>query len=131
MSLRPAALLLAGLLVTLPAIGREATRAAETWEQRAEKQPVGAAAIEAPATKKGLADWIWGPSDDGEYRLTKSFTGGAKKVVITATADNRMTLLFNGREVAKSDLAARIMASPIAIGDELIIRTADDLRLYK
>jgi putative heme-binding domain-containing protein len=103
MSLRPAALLLAGLLVTLPAIGREATRAAETWEQRAEKQPVGAAAIEAPATKKGLADWIWGPSDDGEYRLTKSFTGGAKKVVITATADNRMTLLFNGREVAKSD----------------------------
>lgn len=35
------------------------------------------------------------------------------------------------REVAKSDLAARITASPIAIGAELIIGAADDLRLYR
>jgi outer membrane protein assembly factor BamB len=35
------------------------------------------------------------------------------------------------RQVAASDLAARIMASPVAIGRELFIRTADDLRLYK
>ena len=37
-----------------------AARAAETWEQKAEKQPSGADAAPAPVSK-GLADWIWGP----------------------------------------------------------------------
>jgi hypothetical protein len=35
------------------------------------------------------------------------------------------------RQLATSDLGARIMASPIAFGSTLVIRTADDLRLYK
>ena len=54
-------------------------RGAETWEQTAQKQPTGGDAAAVPAVKKGLADWIWGPSDDGDYRLSKSFAGGAKK----------------------------------------------------
>ena len=80
-----------------------AARAAETWEQKAEKQPSGADAAPAPVSK-GLADWIWGPKDDDEYRLTKRFASkaGLKRAVITASADNHLALSLNGKELAKS-----------------------------
>ena len=103
MPFRTAAAFFLGSLLLLPGFGRRVSAAAERWEQLPEKQPAGAAAAEVPAVKKGLADWIWGPSDDGEYRLSKSFSGGAKKGIVTATADNRMTLLLNGKEIAKGE----------------------------
>ena len=90
--------ILLSLLAFLPAVG-----AAETWEQRAEKQPTAGDAPPAPVSK-GLADWIWGPDDDGEYRLSKRFAApaGSKRVVVTATADNHLVLSLNGREFARS-----------------------------
>ena len=103
MPLRRVATIFFGLLLAAPGAGLRFTAAAERWEQLPEKQPAGTDAVEVPAAKKGVADWIWGPSDDGEYRLAKSFTGGVKKTVVTATADNRMTLLLNGKEIAKGD----------------------------
>ena len=103
MPFRTAAACLLGSLLMLSGFGLRLSAAAERWEQLPEKQPAGGAAAEVPAVKRGLADWIWGPSDDGEYRLSKSFAGGAKKGIVTATADNRMTLLLNGKEIAKGD----------------------------
>ena len=72
MPFRSAAACLLGFLLMLPGFGLRIGAAAERWEQLPEKQPAGAAA-EVPAVTKGLADWIWGPSDDGDYRLSKSF----------------------------------------------------------
>ena len=112
MSCRPAAWLLIGLAVGSMGRPLPSARAAETWEQLPEKQPTGIAS-EVPAVKKGVADWIWGPSVDGVYRLSKSFAGGAKKGVITATCDNRMTLFVNGKEVATSDSWDRPVAVDI------------------
>ena len=66
MPLRRVATILVGLLLAAPGAGLRFTAAAERWEQLPEKQPAGAAAVEAPAAKKGVADWIWGPSDDGQ-----------------------------------------------------------------
>ena len=103
MPLRRVATIFFGLLLAAPGAGLRFTAAAERWEQLPEKQPAGGAAAEVPAAKKGVADWIWGPSDDGEYRLAKSFSGGARKGIVTATADNRMTLLLNGKEIAKGE----------------------------
>ena len=89
---------LLSLLALSPAAG-----AAETWEQKAEKQPSAADAAPAPVSK-GLADWIWGPKDDGDYRLTKRFASkaGLKRAVVTASADNHLVLSLNGKELATS-----------------------------
>ena len=121
MSCRPAAWLLIGLAVGSMGRPLPSARAAETWEQLPEKQPTGIAS-EVPAVKKGVADWIWGPSVDGVYRLSKSFAGGAKKGVITATCDNRMTLFVNGKEVATSDSWDR----PVAVDITTALRAADN-----
>ena len=54
--------------------------------------------------------------------------------IICASEEGVVTIIQPGtnyRELATSDLASRIMASPIAIGPSLIIRTADDLRLFR
>ena len=73
----------------------------------------------------------WRHRVGGNYSASPLFADGK---IFLASEEGVITVIEPAaayREVAKSDLAARIMASPIAIGEELIIRTADDLRLYK
>jgi outer membrane protein assembly factor BamB len=73
----------------------------------------------------------WRHRVGGNYSASPLFADGK---IFLASEEGVITVIEPAaayREVAKSDLAARIMASPIAIGNELIIRTADDLRLYK
>lgn len=73
----------------------------------------------------------WRHRVGGNYSASPLFADGK---IFLASEEGVVTVIEPAaayREVAKSDLAARIMASPIAIGNELIIRTADDLRLYK
>jgi outer membrane protein assembly factor BamB len=73
----------------------------------------------------------WRHRVGGNYSASPLYADGK---IFLASEEGVITVIEPAaayREVAKSDLAARIMASPIAIGDELIIRTADDLRLYK
>lgn len=97
---RPSLLLRAAIL---PLLLLPAARAAETWEQVAEPQASGA--DDAPAARnEGLADWIWGPDDDGDYRLWKRFTvpAGVKRAVVAATADNHLVLSLDGTRLAAS-----------------------------
>jgi outer membrane protein assembly factor BamB len=73
----------------------------------------------------------WRHRVGGNYSASPLYADGK---IFLASEEGVITVIEPAaayREVAKSDLAARIMASPIAIGGELIIRTADDLRLYK
>jgi outer membrane protein assembly factor BamB len=73
----------------------------------------------------------WRQRVGGNYSASPLFADGK---IFLASEEGVVTVIEPAaayREAAKSDLAARILASPIAIGDELIIRTADDLRLYK
>jgi outer membrane protein assembly factor BamB len=73
----------------------------------------------------------WRHRVGGNYSASPLYADGK---IFLASEEGVITVIEPAaayREVAKSDLAARIMASPIAIGNELIIRTADDLRLYK
>jgi outer membrane protein assembly factor BamB len=73
----------------------------------------------------------WRHRVGGNYSASPLYADGK---IFLASEEGVITVIEPAaayREVATSDLAARIMASPIAIGEELIIRTADDLRLYK
>lgn len=73
----------------------------------------------------------WRHRVGGNYSASPLYADGK---IFLASEEGVITVIEPAaayREVAKSDLAARIMASPIAIGEELIIRTADDLRLYR
>jgi outer membrane protein assembly factor BamB len=73
----------------------------------------------------------WRHRVGGNYSASPLYADGK---IFLASEEGVITVIEPAaayREVAKSDLAARIMASPVAIGGELIIRTADDLRLYK
>ena len=73
----------------------------------------------------------WRHRVGGNYSASPLYADGK---IFLASEEGVITVIEPAaayREVAKSDLAARIMASPIAIGNELVIRTADDLRLYK
>jgi outer membrane protein assembly factor BamB len=73
----------------------------------------------------------WRHRVGGNYSASPLYADGK---IFLASEEGVITVIEPAaayREVAKSDLAARIMASPIAIGGELMIRTADDLRLYK
>jgi putative heme-binding domain-containing protein len=47
--------------------------------------------------------WIWGADDNRRYTLRKEFAGGSTAARLKATCDNRMTILLNGQEVARSD----------------------------
>ena len=74
---------------------------------------------------------LWRHRVGGNYSASPLFADGR---IYLASEEGVVTVIEPGktyREVGTSDLAARIMASPIAIGGELIIRTADDLRLYR
>lgn len=74
---------------------------------------------------------LWRHRVGGNYSASPLFADGK---IFLASEEGVVTVIEPGksyREVARSDLAARIMASPIAIGGELLVRTAEDLRVYK
>jgi len=93
------------------ASGEPTPRSAEAdgWRQAPEPMPVAkAGAAAAPttgvtaATSRKPAAWIWGPDADREYRLAKTFSGGAATAILVASCDNRMRLFVNGAEVGSS-----------------------------
>ncbi|HEY7425453.1 MAG TPA: c-type cytochrome [Gemmataceae bacterium] len=47
--------------------------------------------------------WIWGADDNRRYTLRKEFAGGSTAARLKATCDNRMTILLNGKDVARGD----------------------------
>lgn len=73
----------------------------------------------------------WRHRVGGNYSASPLFADGK---IFLCSEEGVVTVIEPGktwRQRAASDLAARIMASPVAIGRELFIRTADDLRLYR
>jgi putative heme-binding domain-containing protein len=99
--------LLAASLASLTCLAAAAPAADGTWSQPAQPMPVSGAAVEAVAreaeSERAAAPWIWGAANDRRYRLATSFAGGAARASLLATCDNRMRLLLNGKEVARSD----------------------------
>ena len=94
-----------------------ASAVAETagvYEQHVEPMPGSSVAANVPDTLRGDALWIWGGKDSSEYRLSKTFAGGAKRALITATADNAMTLLLNGKPIATSNDWQRPVTTDVA-----------------
>ena len=74
---------------------------------------------------------LWRQRVGGNYSASPLFADG--KIIFTSE-EGTVTFIEPGttyREIAKSDLNTRIMATPIAIGSTLIVRTAADLRLYR
>lgn len=74
---------------------------------------------------------LWRHRVGGNYSASPLFADGK---IFFASEEGVVTVIEPGktyRQLATSDLGARIMASPIAFGSTLVIRTADDLRLYK
>ncbi len=73
----------------------------------------------------------WRHRVGGNYSASPLFADGR---IYLASEEGIVTVIEPGktyRELATSDLGTRIMASPIAVGSDLIIRTADDLRCYR
>ena len=125
--------------------GREGRLAADAvaWEERSQIPANPSPLIVGDAiyvvSDRGVATCLdartgkerWRHRVGGNYSASPLYADGK---IFLASEEGVITVIEPAaayREAAKSDLAARIMASPIAIGDELIIRTADDLRLYK
>ena len=74
---------------------------------------------------------LWRQRVGGNYSASPLFADG--KIIFTSE-EGTITFIEPGttyREIAKCDLNTRIMATPIAIGSTLIVRTAADLRLYR
>jgi len=74
---------------------------------------------------------LWRHRVGGNYSASPLFADGK---IFFASEEGIVTVIEPAktyREVAQSDLGARIMASPIAFGSTLVLRTADDLRLYR
>lgn len=74
---------------------------------------------------------LWRHRVGGNYSASPLFADGK---IFLASEEGVVTVIEPGktyRQVAQSDLGCRIMASPIAFGSTLVIRTADDLRLYR
>lgn len=74
---------------------------------------------------------LWRHRVGGNYSASPLHADGK---IFLASEEGVVTIIEPGktyREIAQSDLGCRIMASPIAFGSTLLIRTADDLRLYK
>lgn len=94
------------VLVALACLAGSAAGAGPRWEHPVEKMPAAsataAAAAPAATAEPAPAPWIWGADLNRSYRLAKPFPGGARKAVLTASCDNRMTLFVNGREIATS-----------------------------
>ncbi|MCE9630787.1 MAG: c-type cytochrome [Planctomycetia bacterium] len=93
----------AAVLLPLAPIAAAAAAAdtARVFQQHVEPMPsLSKVAVAKDALGDGNAPWIWGGEDSSEYRLSKTFAGGAKRARITATADNAMTLLLNGKPIA-------------------------------
>ena len=66
-----------------------ASAVAETagvYEQHVEPMPGSSVAANVPDTLRGDALWIWGGKDSSEYRLSKTFAGGAKRAPYCSTA---------------------------------------------
>lgn len=49
-----------------------------------------------------VPQWIWGPKQDGKYRIKTTFSGDVKSAQLRATCDNVMTLYLNGKKLASS-----------------------------
>ena len=106
-------------LATMAAAGE-----AGPWRRPPERMPLathlqGAASV---VPKPDVAPWIWGPDERRQYRLTKTFPGGAKTAALVATCDNAMQLFVNGTEVATSDT----WEAPVAIDVTKHIRDGDN-----
>jgi outer membrane protein assembly factor BamB len=74
---------------------------------------------------------LWRHRIGGNYSASPLSADGR---IFFASEEGVVTVIEPGktyRQVAQSDLGCRIMASPIAFGSTLVIRTADDLRLYR
>ncbi|MCX7403515.1 MAG: PQQ-binding-like beta-propeller repeat protein [Planctomycetia bacterium] len=74
---------------------------------------------------------LWRHRIGGNFSASPLLADG---LIIFASEEGVVTLVEPGksyREVAVSDLGVQIMASPIAFGSTLIIRTAEDIRLFR
>lgn len=74
---------------------------------------------------------LWRHRVGGNYSASPLFADGK---IFFASEEGVVTVIEPGktyREIGQSDLGCRIMASPIAFGSALVIRTADDLRRYQ
>ena len=70
---------------------------------------------------------IWRQRLGGKYSASPFAIG---RNVIVADHDGKLTIFQAGesyREIAKYDFGEQIMASPVPIGDDLLIRTKDAL----
>ena len=47
--------------------------------------------------------WIWGQDADRPYTLVREFEGGSKAARLKVSADNKATVIINGRKVATSE----------------------------
>ena len=127
--MRCSACVRAWLLVLGGMVGMQMAAGAEpdtTWRQTVEKMPVGGAdaAVAMPDTTAHtrLAPWIWGPDEDRSYRLSTEFQGGAKSAMLVATADNSMTVMVNGTQVAQSDS----WENPVSVDITELLRDGDN-----
>ncbi|MFY8221567.1 MAG: hypothetical protein ACOVJ6_06635, partial [Pirellulales bacterium] len=123
--MRSTTVVVSALLACIVAVsGRAAGPTDPGWKQRPEAMPLASAAqpVANPAGQPALAPWIWGPDERREYRLTKSFRGGAAAAVLVATCDNRMRLFVNGTEVAASDTWEK----PLAVDVSKHLRDGDN-----
>ncbi len=106
--------------------GASGAEPAKTWQQAAEKMPVGGAdaAVAPPETPTHtkLAPWIWGPDEDRSYRLSTDFQGGATSAILVATADNSMTVTVNGTQVAESTS----WQNPVTVDITKLLREGDN-----
>ena len=127
--MRCSACVRAWLLVLGGSVGMQMAAAAEPaaiWRQTVEKMPVGGAdaavATPDPAAHTRLAPWIWGPDEDRSYKLSTEFQGGAKSAILVATADNSMTVMVNGTQVAQSDS----WENPVSVDITDLLRDGDN-----
>ena len=100
-----ASALIVSLFATFFPDSNPAAKGEDVFQQQPQLMPGPRKAKAADKKFGGSGDvpWIWGKEDSSEYRLSKKFPGGAKRARITATADNSLTLFFNGKEIASSD----------------------------
>jgi putative heme-binding domain-containing protein len=86
--------------------------AGETYTQSPQVQPAVVKGEAAQPSKpadvgtwaKGAAPvWIWGSDADKNYTLRKGFRGTFRSGRVKATADNRCTILINGKQVLAND----------------------------
>jgi putative heme-binding domain-containing protein len=106
----PASAALVAALTSLSLLRAEDDKPAPaSWTQTAEVLPLVSPANPNPTppppaenkfTKGPVPQWIWGPSDDKQYRLSTKFYADAKSASLFISCDNSGTVFINGKKVA-------------------------------